>query len=701
MLLHAAPVLLLAALQAPARDSVPVDTLPRARLPALEVTVARSPAPLDRLPFAADVVPGDRIRLAQPTLGLDESLTAVPGVHVANRWNWSLDQRLSIRGFGSRAGFGVRGVRILLDGVPQTLPDGQSQLTNVDFATLERAEVLRSAASALYGNASGGAVLLTSQAAPDAPWSAGARIEAGAFAGRKWLARGGARGDRVAGTVVLSRFTTDGFRAHSRADLRQGTAALTWQTAPATTLRFRLAAGDTPVSLNPGALTATEAAATPWAASPNNVLRGADKRVTQQQASVALSHVGRTGWTLSAALFGLRRDLENPLATPPPGPFVAAAGTWNAIDRLAGGGRVELGLPLADRARVTLGMDAQAMRDDRENRRALAGVPTDSVLARQRERITELGPFAQLRWDPAPAVSVLAGLRYDRVRFRVADRHLTDGEDASGTRTMAEASGSLGGTVTLGAGASLYASAATAFETPTSTELVATPAGGVGLNPSLGPQRATSVELGARYAGPIRASIAAFRIRVRDAIVPARELDGRSVFTNAARVASDGLELGLGTDRTRRVSASLAYTFARYRYTAYRPREGTRVDTLDGRRLPGVPRHFARVTVEARPLAGLYLALDQLASSSLFGDDRNTLEADGWTVTNLRASWAPAAGPVRVAPFVAVQNLFGRRHVGSVTVNGAQGRVFEPSPGRWAMVGVELDWPGAPRGATP
>lgn len=706
-------LLALAALQAPSpspspagrADTAAADTLRRTRLPDVEVAVARSPAQLSRLPAAAGVVERDAIRRDQPAIGLDEFLTLVPGVLVANRYNYSLDQRLSIRGFGSRANFGVRGVKIFLDGVPQTLPDGQSQLSNVDFAALERAEVLRGASSALYGNASGGAVLLFSDEGPPAPWAMGLRVEGGSFGTSKWTARGSARSARASGVVTVSRLSTDGFRAHSSADIRQASGLLALALDPSTRLRLRLALSDSPRAENPGALTRAEADTSPSAASPNNVRRGADKEVTQQQLSASLQHTGSRGWTANATAFLLWRDLENPLATPPPGPFSPTAGTFNTIDRVAGGGRFEVTMPgrlLGSRyaaVQLTAGLDLQRMRDNRENRRSVSGEPTDSVLADQREVVSEVGPFLQVRWDPAPRVAVQAGVRYDRIRFDITDRHLSDGENSSGARTMAEASANLGASVALLDRLTAYGSVATAFETPTSTELVATAGGGIGLNRTLGPQRATSLELGLRSrGGAVRFSVAAFRNRVRDAIVQAREADGRAFFTNAARLSTDGLEVGLNGRAGTGASLSVAYTYSHFRFGRYRVPDGDTVQVLDGRRLPGVPRHFLRATLETRPWRELRLTVDQTMSSSLFADDVNATRIDDWGpgVTNLRGSWQGGFGRTRVTPFVALFNFFDRSYVGSVTVNGAASRVFEPSPGRNVILGMEVDWIPAP-----
>ena len=155
-------------------DSAGRDSSRVAQLPEIQVTVTRTSAPASRVPFAVGVVDRAELQRGQPTLGLDESLNNIPGVVVSNRYNFSLDQRISIRGFGARSNFGVRGIKILLDGIPQTLPDGQSQLTNVEFGRLDRAEVLRGASSSLYGNASGGVVAFETEPAAPAPFATSA-----------------------------------------------------------------------------------------------------------------------------------------------------------------------------------------------------------------------------------------------------------------------------------------------------------------------------------------------------------------------------------------------------------------------------------------------------------------------------------------------------------------------------------------------
>jgi iron complex outermembrane recepter protein len=695
MLIHA--LMLLHAVQAAGDTTARADTAKRVTLAPVEVRVTRAAEDRARLPMAVGVLGGDALRRAQLTSGLDESLSRLPGVVVQNRYNFSLDQRVSLRGAGSRANFGLRGVKVLLDGVPQTLPDGQSQLTNLELGIVSRAEVLTGSAGALYGNASGGVLAFTTET-PAAPFEQRLRMEGGSFGTGKVQLVTGARAGRGSGLLSLSEFGTGGFRQQSKAEARDLVANADYDVSERSRLGVRLSLADAPLAQNPGALTFAEYAARRDSAAGANILRRADKAVSQEQLAVTWRWADGAGAEVSTAVFGLLRNLENPLATPPPAPVTATSGTYNTIDRRAGGVRLSgsapvrgLGTPL----RVTAGLDAQAMRDDRTNQRSAAGVPTGALLADQRETVSELGPFAQVHWEPLERLTLLAAARWDRLAFRVRDNYLADSVDNSGRRIMQNASGSVGASVALRGAGSIYTNLSTSFESPTTTELVNTSNGAAGFNATLNPQRTVSAEAGARgrLGGALDYSAAVFTAGIRDAIIQAKEVDGRAFFQNAGRVRNRGVEAGVGAAPWRWLRLDAAYTYADYRFTEYRIPNGAVTDTLDGKRLAGVPRHFFRATA-ALTWRSAVVELDQTTAGVSYGDDKNTLKVDGWGagVTTVRVSGAIMSGALRFEPFAAVQNLFDRRYVGSVNINGAFGRVLEPAPGRSAYLGSEVRW---------
>jgi iron complex outermembrane receptor protein len=662
-------------------------------LPPITINVTRGAADLNTAPLALTAVTRDLIGKARQDLTIDDVLAGIPGVYLSNRYNFSLDQRVSIRGFGSRSAFGLRGVKVLLDGVPQTLPDGQGQLSNVDFGLVQRVEVIRGSASSLYGNASGGVIALESERPGAERFRSVIRAEGGSFGLFRWSSRASFRSGGLGGTLSVSQFSLDGFRDHSTAEALQIQTSGEYLLSGSSTLAVRLAHSGAPRADNPGALTLAELETDPAMAAPNNVSRSAGKEVSQQQASITFRHQGAEHASTEISLFGLRRSLDNPLAT----------NVFIILDRWAGGVRASTTRPLGPgptAPRLTFGADLQRMRDDRINSVAAGGQPTDTTLLDQLETVTEIGPFLNMVWQPSRQFLLSSGVRYDRVSFKVDDRFLGDSVDNGGTRVMSAWSGHVGISFTGLDALVPYVNLATSFETPTTTELVNQPGGTGGFNDQLDPQRATNYEVGVRgRSGPrVEYSAAFFRARIEDALIPFSEVGGRAFFTNAGRLHNDGIELGLRIAPSTRWDISAAYTYAHYRFDNYRITSGATIDTLDGNQLAGVPEHYLRMLLRLSPVRQLRLELEQLVSGSLFADDRNTIEVEGWGagVTTFRGSWNVRAGALDLLPFLGVNNLFDRSYVSSVTVNGFGGRVFEPGPRRNVYFGLEIGYSPRP-----
>ena len=682
------PIVCLAFLAVPLAAQTPDTTKPYT-LPPTTVSVTRTDQPLTKVPFAIHNVARAQISQARPTWGLDEALASVPGVFVANRYNFSQDQRISIRGFGARSAFAVRGIKILIDGIPQTLPDGQGQLTNLELGDVDHIEVLRGSSSALFGNASGGVISLWTN--PDvSQLREDARVIAGRFDGgrewNKWQSttnlRVGTRGGSA--SLTVSRLDYAGERDHSAADNRVLNARLRLPMASGWSLAAALGIGDNPRADNPGSLTRAELDANRDTVPLLNKNRNAGKAVTQIQTGATLRRtLANGGGEAVFTVFGLTRDLKNPITT-----------TYIDLKRIDYGARASVALP-----KVTAGFDFQRLQDDRKNFNYL-NTPGDSAkpdttrALDQLEHVTEIGPFIQTTWPLTAQTSLTAGVRYDWVKFAVDDRLITPtNPDNSGERLMQAFSGSVGIAVNPSSAVTLYGNVGSSFETPTTTELVNSPTSTGGFNSDVGPQRAVNYEIGGRGSlGPkVKYTIAVFQADVRDEIVQYLADPTRAYYTNAASARHRGIELSADVTPASGVNLAAFWTYADYRYRSYTFTD-TAAHVLDGRALPGVPRHWLNLIARVQPTAlrGFWTELQQTYSSDYYVSDLLSTRTSPWWATNIRLGWDGNAGWMRLSPFVAVNNAFNHLYVSSVVINAARDRYYEPAPSRNFYVGLSV-----------
>jgi iron complex outermembrane recepter protein len=657
------------------------------RLDTLQVPVTRASIAASRSPLALSLVGRSTIQEGRPTTTLDEALAGVPGLVVSNRYSFSLGPRIIMRGMGARAAFGVRGVRVLVDGIPLTMPDGQTNLNNLDLGSAGAIHVVRGPASALFGNAAGGVIAVETEP-PPAVLSTEVRViggdqgrgELGRFL--KAQAKVGQSSGSVGYVASVARLQVDGYRDHGRTRQTLFNSRANVAVRPGTRLGFVLSAIDMPVADNPGALPLEQARAEPTAAWPNNVRTGAGETTRQVQAGVRLQHQGRAGST-DVTAYGIRRSLENAL------PF-----GFIDLDRAGGGVRAlhELRLAAAPGApAITAGIDVELQRDDRREFANDGGRPVGVARRDQEDRVTGVGPFAQLVVGSGP-LAVTAGARYDAVRFEVRDRRGVE-PDRSGGRTLSALSSMLGATWDLG-GVTVFANAASAFQTPTTTELInAPPPPGqpccpAGFNPELEPQRAVSLEAGLRAgAGPVQGSVAAYRMNVRDALVPFQvpEVEGRDFFRNAARTRHQGVELAASIAAHPRLLLEAAYTLSDVRFR----RDGSAEDAFAGNLLPGVPRHRAHARTTWR-WRGLLLGGEVDHTGRQFTDDANTTAAPAAMRLDLRVVASLRTRGAEIAPFVALNNVLDASYFGSVSVNAVGARYYEPAPGRNIYLGASV-----------
>jgi len=658
-----------------ALSAAPVEARDDEELDPVVVTATRGEQSLRQVPASMTIVERSDIQDGQRTLNVDEALMRVPGVFAQSSSNFAQDVRLQIRGFGSRAEFGVREVRVLVDGLPETLPDGQTELDAVDMGAIGRIEVLRGASSALYGNASGGVIQLFTEEPPETP-RAEVRSTGGSYGFAKVQVKGGGRVGAAGVFLHAAHTRLDGYRAQSGARSTNATLKLRYDLSPDTDLALLIHAVDAPRGDDPGGLRRAEVDTDPRAANPRNLQFDTGEEVQQGRLGVVAKHRFVAG-EVSAYAYALYRDFANRLPIGPTTP--AAQGGIVAFHRFSPGGGIRYlghGEILGWHHTLTAGVDVQHQADARRRFVNLDGKRGQLGL-QQDEEVTSLGPYVREAIDLTDRLQASAGLRYDVVRLAV-DVDLPAGAPASGSRTLDAWSPSVGLVYRALPQVSVFANVGSMFQVPTTTEL-ANP-DGAGFNPAVDPQRAITTEIGTRVDNPTwRAGLAGFFIDVSDVLVRYETADqpGRAFFRNGARARRFGIELDWAVQLLPGVRWSGAVTAMQTQFS-------------EGPAEPGVPpwQIFQELRYDHR--LGLFAAVEMLAVDGYPVDTANRARARGYQLGNLRSGYRWEHEGWAIEPFIGLYNLSDATYDARVRINEANQRFFEPGFGFNAYGGVAL-----------
>ncbi|QMR53608.1 TonB-dependent receptor PqqU [Klebsiella michiganensis] len=663
------------------------------------MVVTAAPSAVSELdtPAAVSVVNGDEMRQAAPRVNLSESLGAVPGLQVQNRQNYAQDLQLSIRGFGSRSTYGVRGLRIYVDGIPATMPDGQGQTSNIDIGSLDSLEVLRGPFSALYGNSSGGVINATSQTGSQPP-----TIEASSYYGSfgTWhygMKATGAVGD-VDYVVSTNRFTTHGFRDHSGARKNLANAKLGVRINDVSKLTLLFNSVDIKAN-DAGGLSYDE-----WQNNPRQSPRGDEyntrKTIKQTQAGLRYERQLSEQDDLSVMMYAGERETTQYQSIPraPQLKPTHAGGVIDLTRHYQGidtrwTHRGELLVPVT----FTTGLDYETMSERRkgyENFVMSNGAPQygekGDLRRNERNLMWNVDPYLQTQWQLTEKLSLDAGVRYSSVWFDSNDYYITPGNgDDSGEASYHKwlPAGSLKYAVT--DAWNVYVSAGRGFETPTINELSYRSGDQGGLNFGLQPSTNETVEIGSKARiGNGLLTAALFQTDTDNEIVVDTSSGGRTSYKNAGKTRRQGMELGLDQQfgESWRLKAAWTWLDATYRTNVC---DDT---SCKGNRIPGIARNMGYASFGYQPEKGWYAGSDIRYMSDIMANDENTAKAPSWTVVGLTTGYKWSYGRMDMDLFGRVDNLFDRSYAGSVIVNESNGRYYEPAPGRNYGIGLNLAW---------
>ncbi len=638
---------------------------------------------------AIDSVLVDSFRTASPLVNLSELLSAVPGLQIRERQNFAQDLQLSVRGFGTRSTFGVRGVRMLIDGIPATMPDGQGQAATASLSSAKRIEVLRGPVAQLYGNAAGGVVQVFTNDPPTTPEAAfaGVTVGAGSYAQRQVGVSAGAGTQALGGLIDISRYSTGGFRDHSAAERTQLNAKVVARPSVDTRITGVLNVFNQPTAQDPLGLTHAAFDQNPRQAIATTATFDTRKKIEQQQAGLVIEHRLSASDSLNARLYGGTRKVNQTLAFT--GSAANSAGGVVDLDRSYGGAgfnwthkTLANGLPLS----WTVGVEADTLR---ETRRGFVNNNGVSGATRRDENDTarNLDLFAQIDWTFAQNWRAMAGVRSSRVRFSVDDHYITNASpNDSGSVQYRNTSPVVGLVWHATESVNFYTNLGTGFETPTLVEsayrLAAT-----GPNFALQPSKSLQGEIGMKARFERHAiDLALFDVRSKNEIVPLVVDNGRTIFQNVDQVQRRGAEASVKSSWGK-INTRVGYTWLNARFNKSFI-NGQNATIRAGNQLPGVPRQSLFADTEYRPADAFSVGLETRVESKAYVDDLNSDAAPGYAVFNVRAGYEFRMQSTKMYLFGRIDNLLNKNYAGSVIVNDGNGRFFEPAAGRRVFVGL-------------
>ncbi len=675
-------------------------------LEAVVVTATRIKQESLLLPVSVDRVGSAEIHQGQSQVNLSESLDTVPGVSVQSRQNYAQDLQISSRGFGARSSFGVRGVRLYSDGIPGTMPDGQGQFSQFDLGSADHIEVLRGPFSALYGNSSGGVIAIFTQDGPPG-FEGGATLEYGSLNTQRYAALTAGDTGPINYVLDVSHFQTDGYRDHSEAQRNLLNGKLRWKIDDVSQLTFIANAVESPYMLDPLGLTAAQVQADPTQAGTGALLFNTRKSLAQEQVGLTYEREFGAHDNLVAMVYGGHRETTQfqaiPLATQAaptsPGGVIDLERNYDGTDVHLTDQRDVLGRALT----MTFGISYDDMDEHRRGYLNYIGTDLGVLGALRRDEtnlVHDLDEYLQAQWDLTEQLRATAGIRHSDVditshsHYSVSGALPLSGTQYSATNPVAGLSYSV--TENL----STYAAFGRGFETPTLNELAYRSINGSlpGLNFGLQPARSNDYEVGVKSRGAnFRTDAALFLIRTVDELGVLQAAGGRTIYQNIGATQRTGGELGVTADLPGNFETRIAYSYLRAvvadSYCAG-PTPCAPANVIPaGNYLPAIAQNIFYAGLTWRyPATGFMATAETLVRSRIYADDRNTGYAGGYWTENLRAGFEQTRRSWQTSEYVRIENAFNKAYIGSVIVNDANSRFYEPAPGFGVYVMFEAKY---------
>ncbi|MCS6741070.1 TonB-dependent receptor family protein [Acinetobacter baumannii] len=671
-----------------------------AKLPTLHVEATRTDTGYLQTPASVFRIEAPQVD-SSSQVNLTEVVKGIPSLQIRNRENYAQDLQLSMRGFGARSTFGVRGIRLYVDGIPATMPDGQGQTSNIDLSSLDHVEVLTGPFSSLYGNSSGGTILTSTKEGQgkdsiELSYSGGSHDKSRAGL----VLQGGAKGANEPSYVISSSyFDTDGYREHSGAEKVLNNAKLSWNLDDGSKINWvtnyvKIHADD------PQGLTHDQWNANPKQQVPFLKQFNVRKDIEQTQTGMTWSKPINDKNELYAMAYLGNRQVTQYQSIPKSTQDASINHAGGVIDferNYYGADFRWTGKELLPNTTLSVGVALDAMDEDRkgfENFNLVNGQPSYGVKGNLRRdednTLWNIDPYLQASWQFLPTWRLDTGVRYSNVHYKSEDNYLSNGDD-SGKTDYDKVLPSVALSWQILPELMAYVSYAKGFETPTFTEMAYRPDGQSGFNFDLTASTSDTYETGLKSQNQLGDfTLAVFQTKTKDDIVSAGNSNGRSTFRNADKTLREGVEFAWNKKLWRDLIATASYSYLDATFDADIPALGNIAQISSGNAIPGIAKNQAYASLAWQPSHGLYGGVDVQYMDKVYVNDTNSDAAPSYSVTSANVGYAWVMGDWKVNSFARVDNLFDKKYVGSVIVNDGNSRYFEPADGRNWSAGLRV-----------
>lgn len=671
-----------------------------AKLPTLHVEATRTDTGYLQTPASVFRIETPQVD-SSSQVNLTEVVKGIPSLQIRNRENYAQDLQLSMRGFGARSTFGVRGIRLYVDGIPATMPDGQGQTSNIDLSSLDHVEVLTGPFSSLYGNSSGGTILTSTKEGQgkdsiELSYSGGSHDKSRAGL----VLQGGAKGANEPSYIISSSyFDTDGYREHSGAEKVLNNAKLSWNLDDGSKINWvtnyvKIHADD------PQGLTHDQWNANPKQQVPFLKQFNVRKDIEQTQTGVTWSKPINDKNELYAMAYLGNRQVTQYQSIPKSTQDASINHAGGVIDferNYYGADFRWTGKELLPNTTLSVGVALDAMDEDRkgfENFNLVNGQPSYGVKGNLRRdednTLWNIDPYLQASWQFLPTWRLDTGVRYSNVHYKSEDNYLSNGDD-SGKTDYDKVLPSVALSWQILPELMAYVSYAKGFETPTFTEMAYRPDGQSGFNFDLTASTSDTYETGLKSQNQLGDfTLAVFQTKTKDDIVSAGNSNGRSTFRNADKTLREGVEFAWNKKLWRDLIATASYSYLDATFDADIPALGNIAQISSGNAIPGIAKNQAYASLAWQPSHGLYGGVDVQYMDKVYVNDTNSDAAPSYSVTSANVGYAWVIGDWKVNSFARVDNLFDKKYAGSVIVNDGNSRYFEPADGRNWSAGLRV-----------